>query len=131
MSRRRLLGARASPGRNEGTTAAMTDQQNSTNSNRQELLGLLSVSGSLAGLCITVVALLNTFDKTRADVSLVDDVFALCGVGFLLSVYLIFWALRTHETTLSHRLLNIVDALFLLTLTSMTVGGFVMIYTIW
>ncbi len=109
----------------------MTDQPNSGNGTRQELLSLLSISGSLAGLCVTVVAFMNTFDKTRAEVSVVDDVFAFCAAGFLLCIYVIFWALRSHKTTLSAILLKVVDGVFLLTLTSMTIAGFAMIYAIW
>jgi hypothetical protein len=109
----------------------MTDRRNASTSDRQELVGLLSVSGSLAGLCITVVALMNTFDKTRAGVSAIDDVFAFCGAGFLLCTYLIFWALRSDRPSLSTTLLKIVDAIFLLTLTSMTLAGFAVVYTVW
>lgn len=108
----------------------MADQPNSINGTRQELLSLLSISGLLAGLCITVVALMNTFDRTRADISIVDDVFAFCAAGFLLCIYLIFWALRSHTTTLSAMLLKVVDGVFLLTLTSMTIAGFAMIHAI-
>ena len=48
-----------------------TDLNNSAKWRRDELLSLLSTSGSLAGLCITVVALMNTFNKARADVTVV------------------------------------------------------------
>ena len=35
-------------------------------------------SGARAGLCNAFVALTNTIDKSRADVSIVDDVLAVC-----------------------------------------------------
>jgi hypothetical protein len=108
----------------------MPDRRDPPNQDRQELLGLFSISGSLAALCITVVALMNTFDKSRADVSVVDDVFAFCGAGFLLCTYLIFWALRTRAEAMSTTLLKVVDGIFLLTLTSMTFAGFAMMYAI-
>ncbi len=92
---------------------------------------MLSVSGALAGLCITIVALMNTFDKTRAAVSIVDDMLAVCAAAFLLSIYLIFWALRSRRASLVAALIKVVDAVFLLAMTSMTIAAFIMVYTIW
>lgn len=109
----------------------MTDQQNSVNWRRQELLSLLSTSGALAGLCITVVALMNTFDKTLAGVTIVDDMLAVCAAAFLLCIYLIFWALRSRKTSVSVVLIKVIDGVFLLAITSMTIAAFIMIYTIW
>ncbi len=109
----------------------MTDQLNSVNWRRGELLSVLSTSGTLAGLCITVVALMNTFDKTQASVSIVDDMFGICAVAFLLCIYLIFWALRSHVAKTSVVLIKAVEGVFLLAMTLMTVAAFLMIYTIW
>ena len=109
----------------------MTDQNNSANWPRKELLSLFSTSGSLAGLCITVVALMNTFDKTRADVTIVDDMLAVCAAAFLLYIYLIFWALSSRKTSTMVGLIKIIDGVFLLAITSMTVAAFIVIYTIW
>ena len=41
-----------------------------------------SVSTTLSGLCITVVALMNAFEKKVATVSIVDDMFAICALFF-------------------------------------------------
>lgn len=98
---------------------------------RDELLGLLSVSSTLAGLCVTVVAFENNFEKSRSEVSIVDDMFALCAAAFLICIYLIFWALRTHREHVAETLIMLVDVVFLLAMTSMTVAAFIMIYTIW
>ena len=109
----------------------MSDQEKSKNWRRDELLSLLSCSGTLAGLCITIVALMNTIDKEHAAVSIVDDMLAICAMGFLLCMYLIFWALGSSKDTVTEMLIRWVDALFLLTMTSMTIAAFIMIYTIW
>ncbi|MGA7181122.1 MAG: hypothetical protein WBX11_16270 [Thiobacillaceae bacterium] len=109
----------------------MTDQPNSVSWRREELLSLLSTSGALAGLCITVVALMNTFDKTRASVSIVDDMFGVCAAGFLGCIYLIFWALRSGKASISVVLIKAVEGVFLLAITAMTIAAFIMIYTIW
>jgi hypothetical protein len=109
----------------------MTVQRGSVNWRREELLSLLSTSGALAGLCITIVALMNGLDKTRADVSIVDDVLAVCAGAFLLCIYLIFWALRSHKSALSAVLMKVVDGVFLFAMTAMTCSAFMMIYTLW
>jgi hypothetical protein len=56
---------------------------------------------------------------------------AVCAAAFLLSTYLIFWALRTHANRTSAVLLNVVDGVFLSALTFMIIAGFIMIHTIW
>jgi len=109
----------------------MIDPRTFVNWRREELLSLLSTSGSLAGLCITVVAVMNTFDKSRANVTVVDDMLAVCAAAFLVCIYLIFWALRSPASPLAVVLIKVVDIVFLLAMTSMTVAAFLMIYTIW
>ena len=105
-------------------------QQPPNNWRRDELLSLLSTSGSLAGLCITIVALMNTFDKKHASVSIIDDMFGACAAVFLLCTYLIFWALRSRSPARSMVLTKILEALFLIALTGMILAAFMMIYTI-
>lgn len=104
---------------------------NSTTWMREELLHLLSVSATLSGLCITVVALMNTFGKRIASATIVDDMFAICALLFLLGMYLIFTALRIKNQTLVARLVKLIDAIFLFSMTCMTLASFVMVYTVW
>jgi len=112
-------------------TSSVPEQGREASLDREELLNLLSASATLAGLCITVVTLMNTFDKRRAAVSIVDDIFAVCATAFLLCIYLIFWALRTRKSAWASRLSKVIDAAFLAALTTMTGATFIMIYTIW
>ena len=86
--------------------AVMNDQEKSISWRRDELLSLFSVSGGLAGLCITVVAMMNTLDRTLASVSIVDDMFGICATAFLICIYLIFWALRSKTITTFELLVN-------------------------
>ena len=104
---------------------------NSTTWMRDELLHLLSVSATLSGLCITVVALMNTFGKKVATATIVDDMFAICALLFLVCMYLIFTALRVKAQALVTNLLKLIDAIFLASMTFMTLAGFVMVYTVW
>ncbi|MGC3964021.1 MAG: hypothetical protein QM803_12030 [Rhodocyclaceae bacterium] len=98
---------------------------------RSELLSLLSSSATLAGLCITVVALMNTFDKDKSAATVADDMLAACAVGFLLCTYAIFWALRARSRHTAIVLTKVVDGVFLVSLSVMTLAAFVMAYTLW
>ena len=98
---------------------------------REELLHLLSVSGTLAGLCVTVVAVMHSIGRDAFTTTIVDDMFALCALLFLTCTYLIFWVLRIQRPGLARLLIEIVDAAFLIGLTLMTAAGFMMVYTVW
>jgi hypothetical protein len=98
---------------------------------REELIHLLSVSATLAGLCVTVVALMNTFGKSSHVATVVDDIFAVCALLFLVSIYTIFSALRTRKLSVARALAKVVDAMFLAALTLMTVAAFMLVCTVW
>jgi hypothetical protein len=95
---------------------------------RAELLALLSASATLAGLCITVVALMNTLNSATSSLSIVDDVLAVCAGMFLLCTFCIFWALKAPTSALSSGLSKVADGLFLLALSGMTVAGFISLH---
>ena len=107
----------------------MTEPIKKPDWSRDELLGLLSVSGALAGLCITIVAFINTANKGGSTV--VDDMLIMCAAGFLACIYLIVWALKTSKRRRALLIVKAVDFFFLTALTGMTVAGFFMVYTIW
>lgn len=98
---------------------------------REELLHLLSLSATLAGLCVTGVTLFHTFGKSLVTQTIADDVLAVSALMFLISAYSIFWALRSHSTRLKQLLEWVADAMFLLALTGMVTSGFIMVYTVW
>jgi hypothetical protein len=98
---------------------------------RDELLSLLSVSGTLAGLSVTVVALMRTLGTSKLATTIIDDLFALCALLFLTCSYLIFWALRTQREEVARLFIKIVDVVFLVGLTLMTAAAFMMVYTVW
>lgn len=109
----------------------MQQAKNSDTWMREELLHLLSVSGTLAGLSVTMVALMNGLRKSTKAATVVDDLFAICALLFLGCIYLIFWALRTRKEEVERVLVRIVDMLFLVALTLMTGAAFMMVYTVW
>ena len=98
---------------------------------REELLHLLSLSGTMAGLCITGVTLFYTVGRTTRAGTVADDMLAVCALLFLLCTYLIFFALRTRKPGLAATLEKAVDVLFTVSLTAMVATGFVMAYTVW
>jgi hypothetical protein len=97
---------------------------------REELLQLLTLAGTLAGLCITGVALFHTIGRGTLPGTLADDMLAIAALMFLVCCYLIFFALRVARDVIAQRLELVVDGLFLLGLTGMVAAGFVMVYTV-
>lgn len=95
---------------------------------RDELLHLLSLSGTLSGLCVTGVTLFHTMGKASLQESLADDILAISALMFLLCTYMIFFTLRTRQESLALTLEKVVDTIFLLALTGMVTSGFIMVY---
>lgn len=98
---------------------------------RDELLQLLTLSGTLAGLCITGVTLFHTAGRVTVTETIADDVLAVSGLLFLGATFTLFYALRTRSKALALALERIADFLFLPALTGMTASGFIMVYTVW
>lgn len=98
---------------------------------RDELLHLLSLSATLAGLCITGVTLFHTIGRSSMPETLADDVLVGSALMFLICTYAIFFALRTRRSAVALLLEKIADVLFLLALTGMVACGFLLVYTIW
>jgi hypothetical protein len=98
---------------------------------RDELLHLLSLSGTLAGLCITGVTLFRTIGKPSLSSTIADDALALSALLFLVCTYTIFLALRIKDQLFATKLEKLIDALFSVALTVMVAAGFIMVYTVW
>ena len=98
---------------------------------REELLQLLTLSGTLAGLCITGVTLFHTAANPTWSTTFADDALAISALLFLLCTYITFFALRIKIHRFGHFLEQAADLSFLLALTSMVGSGIIMVYTIW
>lgn len=98
---------------------------------REELLHLLTLSGTMAGLSITGVTLFYTVGRSSAAGTIADDILAVCSLLFLICTYLIFFALRTKKPSVAATLEKAVDILFSVALTGMVAAGFAMAYTVW
>jgi len=113
-----------------GPVPIQTQQNNADTWLREELLHLLSVSATLSGLCVAIVALMNTFSRGAEVATIADDIFAVCALVFLICIYFIFAALRTRNGQLLQRLVKVVDIFFVVGLTAMTFAAFIMVYTL-
>ena len=86
---------------------------------REELLQLLTLSGTLAGLCITGVTLFHALGRPSLPQTIADDTLAISALLYLVCTYTIFFALKTRHAALAMRLEKAADVLFLLALTGM------------
>jgi hypothetical protein len=98
---------------------------------REELLHLLSLSGTLAGLCITGITLLHSVPSSARVATIADDGLALSSVLFLICTYATFIALRTQNPALAGRLEFLADILLSVALTCMVISGLVLVYAVW
>ena len=97
---------------------------------REELLQLLSLSGTLAGLSITGVAVFRAMSPQSMSATIADDLLAISALIFMVCLYVIFFGLRTERETLARALEKIADLLFLMALTTMVTSGFIMVYSV-
>ena len=95
---------------------------------RDVLLRLLSVTASLAGLCIAALGFLEASNRSELDHSYADELIALDAFLFVSCVYLILWALRTRRMERAAKLARIVDFVFLFALTTLLIASAYIIY---
>ena len=97
---------------------------------RDVLLRLLSVTSSLAGLCIAALGFLEASNRPELDNSYADELIALDALLFVSCVYLILWALRTSSAVRAISLSRVVDAIFLFALTSLLLAATYIIFLV-
>lgn len=93
------------------------------------MLSMLSTSGTLAGIGIGLVGIINT-GRGGSAATIVDDILLLSALGFLGVCYLIFFAVRNVKASLTWRIREIIDVLFLVSMTLMVLAGFIVAYTL-
>ncbi|MEQ1854989.1 MAG: hypothetical protein ABL963_00885 [Longimicrobiales bacterium] len=95
---------------------------------REALLALLPTSGTLAGISIGLVGLVDLkVSNTRVE-SLADEVFLVSALGFVLVCYLIFFTMRHLNSPRVRFWSSAIDTVFLGSLTLLLLGGFVTVY---
>ena len=96
--------------------------------NRDVLLRLLSVTASLAGLCMAALGLIEYGSPATSSRTYADEVIAFDVLLFVACVYLILWALRTLSVRRAYTLGRVVDWVFLLALTTMLLAATYIVY---
>ena len=96
--------------------------------NRDVLLRLLSVTASLAGLCIAALGFMEYGSPEAMFRTLADEIIAFDALLFVCCVYLILWALRTDSPNRAFMLANVVNLVFLLALTTMLIAAAYIVY---
>jgi hypothetical protein len=96
---------------------------------REILLALLSNSGTLAGISLALVGILNLKPLTSTLGMYADDLFLFSALGFVIVCYLVFFAMRRIESPRIIHWSRIIDVFFLGSLTMQVVAGFLTVYT--
>jgi len=95
----------------------------------QMLLSLLSTSGTMAGISLALVGIVNLRITSTKIASAADDIFLFASLGFVVVCFMTFFALRHIDSPKLPRWTDTIDAMFLISLTLLVVAGFVTVYT--
>jgi hypothetical protein len=95
---------------------------------RQLLLAILSTSGTLAGISMALVGIINLRVVDTKTESIADDMFLLSSLGFLVVCFLVFFTLRRLQSATLRRWTAAIDILFLSSMTLLVLSGFVVLY---
>lgn len=96
---------------------------------REILLAILSNSGTLAGISLALVGIMNLKPDNSKLGTITDDLYIFSALGFVIVCYLVFFAMRLLRTNSIAFLTRIIDGLFLGSLTMLVVAGFLTVYT--
>jgi hypothetical protein len=94
------------------------------------LLSLLETSGTLAGISLALVGIVNLRIRSTKVESAADDSFLFASLGFVLVCYLTFFAIRHMQSTRFRMWTDIIDLTFLAALTLLVIAGFVTVYAV-
>lgn len=94
----------------------------------QMLLSLLSTSGTMAGISLALVGIVNLRITSTKIASAADDIFLFASIGFVVVCYMTFFAIRHIGSRHLQRWTDIIDIAFLSSLTLLVIAGFVTVY---
>jgi len=94
------------------------------------LFSLLSTSGTLAGLSLALVGIINLKVTNTKVETIVDDIVLFSSMGFFAVCYIIFFTLRQQRHDKVLYWTNFVDVLFLSSMTLLVMTGFMLVYTV-
>jgi hypothetical protein len=93
------------------------------------LFSILSTSGTLAGLSLALVGIVNLKVANTKIETIADDMFLFSSVGFFAVCYIIFFTLRQHQAEKVLYWTKLIDVVFLSSMTLLVMAGFVLVYT--
>lgn len=108
----------------------MLKNVNDDNDAKEILLALLSNSGTLAGISLALVGIINLKPITSKINTFADDLFLFSALGFVVNCYLIFFAIRQMHSPRFIRWAKLIDTIFLVSLTMQVLAGFLTVYTL-
>ena len=94
----------------------------------QMLLSLLSTSGTMAGISLALVGIVNLRITSTRVASLADDIFLFASIGFVVVCFMTFFAIRHLQSPRLTLWTNVIDFAFLSSLTLLVVAGFATVY---
>jgi hypothetical protein len=94
------------------------------------LLSLLQTSGTLAGISLALVGIVNLRITSTKVESIADDLFLFASLGFVLVCYMTFFAIRHMQSRRFRLWTDIIDLTFLAALTLLVIAGFVTVYAV-
>lgn len=96
---------------------------------RDAMFSLLSTSGTLAGIGVGLVGFINV-GRGGNTATLADDILLLSALGFLIVCYLVFFAVRSVTAATAQRMMQVIDLVFLASMTLMVLAGFIVAYAL-
>jgi hypothetical protein len=96
----------------------------------RHLLTMLSVASGMAGVCATAIGLIGILKKMNELETLVDDLFAIGAVLFLIVSGLSFLGLRTKLSSKWSGLVPAIDITFLIGLGAIVIASLLLTYMV-
>lgn len=87
---------------------------------------ILPTSATMTGVCVTVISIVRLTEATRHISTMIDNVFAMTGLVFLISCFLSYTSMRSPR--LAGRLEKYADVFFMVGLSMTVVGGFMLAF---
>jgi hypothetical protein len=106
---------------------AMLKNLKSIEDTKPALFSLLSTSGTLSGISIGLMGVVQN-KAANGSSTIADDALLFSGLGFLSVCYMVFFALRHLDSPRLPLLIAVIDSVFLCSLTLVVLSGFVLTY---
>lgn len=97
---------------------------------RTHLLTMLSVASGMAGVCATAIGLIGIVKRLSTSELIVDDLFSVGAIMFLLVTALSFFGLRTRWARRKKSIVLAIDVCFFLGLTTVVVASLVLTWMV-